>query len=48
MSSATVSGCVVGEAAGGAAELVVEGDSCGERGEAGAQARAEIAQCAAP
>src|SRR6267154_468410 len=46
MSSATVLGGVVGEAAAGAAELVVESDGCGECGEAGAEARAEIAQCA--
>lgn len=44
MSSATGSGCVAGEAAGGAAELVVERDCGCEGREAGGQAHAEVSQ----
>src|SRR4029077_15505600 len=44
MSSATVSGDVVGEAAGWAAEAVIECDGGGECGEAGEQAHAEVLQ----
>jgi len=44
MSSATGSGGVAGEGAGGAAEAVVEGDGGGKRGEARGQADAQVLQ----
>src|SRR5512143_667965 len=44
MSSAAGLGGVAGEAAAGAAEVVVEHDGCGERGESCAEAHAEVGE----